>query len=81
MNERIQSTVNDVKDELDSITSQIEEGVRQGKYTLQELQSAVMDKTKEAARATDEYVHDHPWTTVGVAAGVGLVIGLLLRRR
>jgi ElaB/YqjD/DUF883 family membrane-anchored ribosome-binding protein len=78
MNDRIQ---NGVKDELESITDQIEEGVRQGKYTLRELQDAALDKTKEAARATDEYVHDHPWTMVGVAAGVGLVIGLLLRRR
>jgi len=30
---------------------------------------------------TDEYVHEHPWRSVGVAAGVGLIIGLLIGRR
>ena len=29
----------------------------------------------------DDYVHDHPWQAVGVAAGVGLLIGLLLNRK
>ncbi|MBI3068591.1 MAG: DUF883 family protein [Betaproteobacteria bacterium] len=34
-----------------------------------------------AARATDEYVHEHPWRAVGIAAGAGLIIGLLIGRR
>jgi ElaB/YqjD/DUF883 family membrane-anchored ribosome-binding protein len=33
------------------------------------------------ARATDDYVHEHPWRAVGAAAGVGLIIGLLISRR
>ena len=37
--------------------------------------------TKEAARATDEYVHEHPWQAVGAAAGVGFLIGMLIARR
>jgi ElaB/YqjD/DUF883 family membrane-anchored ribosome-binding protein len=41
----------------------------------------MVDRTREAARATDEFVHDRPWTAVGVAAGVGLIIGLLIGRR
>jgi ElaB/YqjD/DUF883 family membrane-anchored ribosome-binding protein len=41
----------------------------------------VVDKGKQAARVTDEYVHDHPWRAVAVAAGIGLIIGLLIGRR
>ena len=41
----------------------------------------MIDKTKQAARSTDEYVHEHPWKAVGVAAGIGLIIGLLIGRR
>ena len=41
----------------------------------------MVTKSKAAARATDDYVHDHPWKAVGVAAGVGLLIGLLLNRK
>jgi ElaB/YqjD/DUF883 family membrane-anchored ribosome-binding protein len=67
-------------DELESITDKIKEGIKSGKYTLDELQSAMVERTKEAARTTDRYVHENPWTVIGVAAGVGLVIGLLLYR-
>ena len=48
------------------------------KEKLVDAEHAMMERTKEAARATDEYVHDHPWQAVGVAAGVGLVIGVSL---
>ena len=35
-------------------------------------------KGAEAAAATDEYVRDNPWNAVGIAAGLGLVVGLLV---
>jgi ElaB/YqjD/DUF883 family membrane-anchored ribosome-binding protein len=31
--------------------------------------------------ASDDYVHQHPWTTVGVAVGMGVAMGWLLGRR
>ncbi|AEI78035.1 MULTISPECIES: DUF883 family protein [Cupriavidus] len=55
--------------------------LKQAKEKAQDLQDAVVTKSKAAARATDDYVHDHPWRAVGVAAGVGLLIGLLLNRK
>jgi ElaB/YqjD/DUF883 family membrane-anchored ribosome-binding protein len=41
----------------------------------------VVEKAKAAAKATDGYVHDNPWKSVSIAAGAGLLIGLLLGRR
>jgi len=38
-------------------------------------------KTRAAAKATDAYVHESPWTAVGIAAGVGLLVGVLIGRR
>jgi ElaB/YqjD/DUF883 family membrane-anchored ribosome-binding protein len=32
-------------------------------------------KSKEAAAVTDQYVRDNPWNTVGIAAGVGVLLG------
>ena len=39
------------------------------------------DRTKAAARATDDYVNDNPWRAVGIAAGVGLLLGVIFARR
>ena len=51
------------------------------KDKLLDAEQALREKTKEAAKATDEYVHDHPWQAVGIAAGVGFLLGLLVSRR
>jgi ElaB/YqjD/DUF883 family membrane-anchored ribosome-binding protein len=59
----------------------IQESLRVAKDKLARAEEAVMDKTKAAARATDDYVHDHPWGAVGIAAAVGLVVGMLISRR
>jgi ElaB/YqjD/DUF883 family membrane-anchored ribosome-binding protein len=59
----------------------IQESLRAAKDKLSRAQEAMVDKTKAAARATDDYVHEHPWGAVGIAAAVGLVIGMLISRR
>ena len=64
--------------DLQNLTDQIEEGIRSGKYTWREIQQAVMVKTRQAAVNTDHYVHENPWQVVGIAAGLGFVLGLLL---
>jgi ElaB/YqjD/DUF883 family membrane-anchored ribosome-binding protein len=40
-----------------------------------------MVKGKELAHTADVYVKDNPWRTVAVAAGAGLLIGVLLGRK
>jgi len=48
---------------------------------LHDAQAVALRQSKAAVRATDDYVHDHPWRAIGVAAGVGVLIGLLIGRR
>ncbi len=59
----------------------IQESLRAAKDKLSRAEEAVIDKTKAAARAADDYVHEHPWGAVGIAAAVGLVMGMLISRR
>ncbi len=54
--------------------------LRQGREKAQEIQEKALAKSKAAARATDDYVHENPWRSMGVAFGVGLAVGLLLNR-
>lgn len=44
-------------------------------------QDQALDKGKELARTADVYVKDNPWRTVAVAAGVGLLVGMMLGRK
>lgn len=46
-----------------------------------ELQSVAVEKSKVAAKNTDEFVHQHPWPAVAISAGVGLLVGLLIARK
>jgi ElaB/YqjD/DUF883 family membrane-anchored ribosome-binding protein len=55
--------------------------LRDTKERIVDLEVALVDKTKAAARATDDFVHEEPWKAVGVAAAVGLALGVLIGRR
>lgn len=46
-----------------------------------ELEVATVQQAKRAATATDEYVHGNPWTSIAVAGGVGLLVGMLVMNR
>jgi ElaB/YqjD/DUF883 family membrane-anchored ribosome-binding protein len=59
----------------------IQERIDQARITLSHLQETAVDRAKAASRATDDYVHEHPWKAVGMAAGVGLILGMLIGRR
>lgn len=68
-----------------ALRADVEESLKAARERLVQLQREAIVRTRNAARATDEYVHDHPWRSVaivgGIAAIVGIVIGLLLNRR
>jgi len=72
-------------DKADALRSRVERNLNAAKDRLRNLEDAVLEKTRETARATDEYVHENPWQTIGVAAGLsvifGVAVGLLLSRR
>lgn len=51
------------------------------KARLVAAEEAVVEKARQAAQATDEYVHENPWQSVIIAGGVGFLIGYLVSRR
>jgi ElaB/YqjD/DUF883 family membrane-anchored ribosome-binding protein len=46
-----------------------------------EMASRVRAKAVEGAKAADEAVHEHPYQAIGIALGVGAIIGYLVARR
>jgi ElaB/YqjD/DUF883 family membrane-anchored ribosome-binding protein len=68
-------------DKARDLRSQVETKLLRAKLRLQELEGEAVDRAKAAARVTDDYVHRNPWQAIGVAAAVGVLVGLLLNRR
>jgi ElaB/YqjD/DUF883 family membrane-anchored ribosome-binding protein len=54
--------------------------LRQAREKAQDVQEKALAKGKAAARVTDDYVHENPWRSIGVAFGVGVLIGVLVNR-
>ena len=62
-------------------TEELQDRLNIAKLKLAEAEEILVDKAKQVGRAADDYVHDNPWSSVGMAAGVGFLIGLLVGRR
>lgn len=77
----LQATAHQTGERVDSIRTRAEESLKQAKHRLSETQDEVVESVREAASATENYVKKNPWQSLGIAAGVGLIIGLLLKRR
>ena len=63
------------------LRSRVQARMNQAKADLLHLQEAAVAKAKAAGHATDEFVHENPWKSIGIAAGVGLLMGLWMSRR
>ena len=46
----------------------------------QNAQALAIEKGKEVAKRTDDYVHDNPWRSIAISAGIGLLVGLVIGR-
>lgn len=78
--ELLRATAGQAGEKVSAARERIQENLAAAKQRLAAAQDAVVARTKEAAKVTDEYVHENPWKAVGIAAGVGLVIGMLISR-
>ena len=79
--ELLRATAGQVGEKAVVARERIQESLRVAKDKLARAEEVMVDRTKAAARLTDDYVHDHPWSAVGIAAAVGLVLGMLISRR
>ena len=46
-----------------------------------EIYGRVKEQAVEGARVADQAVHDHPYQAIGIAFGVGAILGYLVSRR
>lgn len=66
---------------LDSTSHMAEKGVSEARKRLAQTWEQVQSRTREGARVTDEAIRERPYYALGIAFGVGALIGFLLTRR
>lgn len=79
--ELLRMTADQASEGAADVRFRVQARMNQAKADLINLQEAAVAKAKAAGHATDEFVHENPWKSIGIAAGVGLVVGLLIGRR
>ena len=79
--ELLRATAGQAGDKIADIRARTQDRLASAKIKLAEAEAVVVDRAKEVGRAADDYVHDNPWRSVGVAAGFGFIVGLLIGRR
>lgn len=77
----LKATAGQSGEALSAARARAGESLASARAKLSEAEAALVARAKAAARATDEYVHVHPWQAIGIAASVGVVVGLLIGRR
>ena len=81
MEDVFSAAAEDGGEKLSELKDQAEVSIKKAKARLGALEKTAMTKARKIASDSDDYVHDNPWTAIGVGAGVGLLLGLLLGRK
>jgi ElaB/YqjD/DUF883 family membrane-anchored ribosome-binding protein len=79
--EILRATAGVAGEKMADLRERIGERLQEAKLRIADAEAALVDRTKAAAHAADDYVNENPWQAVGIAAGIGLLLGLVIGRR
>ena len=79
--EMLSATADQAGEKVANLRARVQTRLLDAKERLSEAEELLVARTRAAAQATDAYVHESPWTAIGIAAGVGLLVGLVVARR
>jgi ElaB/YqjD/DUF883 family membrane-anchored ribosome-binding protein len=75
--ELLKVTASVVSDKASEARVKVQDSLKIAQDKLSEVHEQVHAKGREAFAASDTYVRDNPWNAVGVAAGVGFLLGVV----
>jgi ElaB/YqjD/DUF883 family membrane-anchored ribosome-binding protein len=78
--ELLRATTTQAGEKVAAARQRIEQSLIEGKKALADAEQALIDTSKEYADIADDYIRENPWNAIAIAAGVGLLLGLMLRR-
>ena len=77
----LRETAGQLGDKVKEARERLDRGVKAAKERLADIQDQSIEQAKIAAKATDQFVHEHPWQSVGIAFVAGAFLGMLVTRR
>lgn len=74
-------TANQAGEGAAAARARIQESLQVAKARLITTEDNAIERTRQAAKDADQYVHDNPWQAIGISACVGAIVGMLIARR
>ena len=79
--ELLRATASQAGEKVATAREKVQDSLQRVKAELAEVEDVLVEQGRQAARVADEYVRSNPWQSVGIAAGIGVIIGLLISKR
>jgi ElaB/YqjD/DUF883 family membrane-anchored ribosome-binding protein len=79
--ELLKATASATGERILAARARAEETLKSARERLANSDDAVLNQMKDVAKTADDYVREHPWGAVGIAAVAGLLLGVLISRR
>lgn len=67
--------------QAEELREQIRSSLGRARATLHDAEGTLRERSKAAVDASTGYMQSHPWQTLGIAAAIGLLLGMLITRR
>jgi ElaB/YqjD/DUF883 family membrane-anchored ribosome-binding protein len=77
----LKATAHQAGEKVQEARAKAEESLAAARERLSEMKDGATQKARELVEDGDEYVRNNPWQAVGIAAGLGLLVGLLVSMR
>lgn len=79
--ELLKATAEDVSDKATEARTKVTAALDRARATCHELQEQGIASAKAAVKKADTTIRDHPYESLGIAFGLGLLLGALLKRK
>ena len=81
LDELLSASTSEGSEALSELKTKAADRLKQAKAAITKVERNAVQAAKDVAVKSDDYVHENPWTSIAVGAGVGLILGLLIGRR
>jgi ElaB/YqjD/DUF883 family membrane-anchored ribosome-binding protein len=81
MEDVFSTAAGDSGEKLTELKGQAEASLRKAKATLDDMERSAVTKARKIASDSDDYVHENPWTAIGIGVGIGFLLGVLIGRK